>query len=88
MADSDPEAAVRLVAEDDELSWADLAALGRAHCERGDTAAADSVIGRLDPAADDAAGIGASARSSTTPGRTCTASRRWPPATAPAPPPC
>jgi serine/threonine-protein kinase PknG len=59
VADSDPEAAVRLVAEDDELSWADLAALGRAHCERGDTAAADSVIGRLDPADDDAAGIGA-----------------------------
>ena len=59
VADSDPEAAVRLVAEDDELSWADLAALGRAHCERGDTASADTMIGRLDPASADAAAIGA-----------------------------
>jgi len=61
VADSDHEAAVRLVGEDEEVSWADLAALGRAHCERGDTAAADSVIGRLDPASEDAAGIGAGA---------------------------
>jgi hypothetical protein len=49
------------VGPDDELSWADLAAVGRAHCERGDTRSADSVIGRLDPAGEEAQAEGVSA---------------------------
>jgi len=61
VADTDPDAAVRLVGPDDELSWADLAAVGRAHCERGDTRSADSVIGRLDPAGEEAQAEGVSA---------------------------
>src|SRR5262245_24645182 len=60
VADTDPDAAVRLVGPDEELSWADIAAVGRAHCERGDAKSADSVIGRLDPHSEEATAEGVS----------------------------
>ena len=74
VADSDPEA-VAALAEDgsgERLSWADIAAAARAHCELGQYAEADAVIGparrRPTPDADEAR-----RRSSTTPSRTSTA---------------
>ena len=48
VAEGDPEAVARMVQVDEELSWADIAAVARAHCEIGDFAAADSVVGQLD----------------------------------------
>jgi serine/threonine-protein kinase PknG len=56
VADGDPSAALELAA-DGELSWADIATVARAYCELGDTKAADSVIGLLDEASPDAAGL-------------------------------
>jgi hypothetical protein len=56
VADGDPTAALELAA-DGELSWADIATVARAYCELGDTKAADSVIGLLDEASPDAAGL-------------------------------
>jgi serine/threonine-protein kinase PknG len=55
VADGDPEAMVGLVVEGDELSWADIAAIARAHCELGNVTEADSVVGQLDASAPDAA---------------------------------
>jgi serine/threonine-protein kinase PknG len=55
VAEGDPEAVAAMVGSDEELSWADIAAVARAHCELGRFAAADSVIGQLDPAAPEAA---------------------------------
>jgi serine/threonine-protein kinase PknG len=48
VAEGDPEAVASMVAAGEELSWADIAAVARAHCELGDFAAADSVVGTLD----------------------------------------
>jgi serine/threonine-protein kinase PknG len=55
VADGDPHAVVSMVGEDEELSWADIAAVARARCELGDFAGADSVAGRLDAASPEAA---------------------------------
>jgi serine/threonine-protein kinase PknG len=55
VADGDAAAAAGMVGEDEELSWADIAAVARAHCELGTFAEADSVVGQLDAAAPDAA---------------------------------
>ncbi len=55
VADGDPHAVVSMVGEDEELSWADIAAVTRALCELGDFPAADSVVGRLDSGTPDAA---------------------------------
>ena len=54
VAEGDPEAVARMVQVDEELSWADIAAVARAHCEIGHFAAADSVIGQLDAASPEA----------------------------------
>jgi serine/threonine-protein kinase PknG len=56
VADGDPDAALAIVGDDEELSWADTAAVARAHLERGDRTAADAVIGRLDAGAPESAG--------------------------------
>jgi serine/threonine-protein kinase PknG len=53
----DADATLRLARVDEELSWADIAAVARAYCETGVTSSADSVIGRLDPADPDADGF-------------------------------
>ena len=55
VAEGDPEAVASMVGQDDELSWADIATVARAQCELGDFAEADSVAGRLDASAADAA---------------------------------
>jgi serine/threonine-protein kinase PknG len=57
VADSDPEAVAALVnnGSDERLSWADIAAVARAHCELGNTKEADDVIGQLGIADPDAA---------------------------------
>ena len=39
---------------DEELSWADIAAVARAHCELGQFAQADSVVGQLDESSPEA----------------------------------
>ncbi|HEY2997041.1 MAG TPA: serine/threonine protein kinase [Acidimicrobiales bacterium] len=54
VADGDPDATLRLAKADDELSWADIAAVARAFCEVGDTHSADTVIGQLDDGSPDA----------------------------------
>jgi serine/threonine-protein kinase PknG len=55
VAEGDPEAVASMVTEDEELSWADIATVARAQCELGEYAEADSVVGRLDPGAPEAA---------------------------------
>jgi serine/threonine-protein kinase PknG len=55
VAEGDPEAVAAMVGSDDELSWADVAAVARAHLELGQFSAADAVIGQLDPTAPEAA---------------------------------
>jgi serine/threonine-protein kinase PknG len=55
VADGDPHVVVSMVAEDEALSWADIAAVARAQCELGDFAAADSVVDQLDENAPEAA---------------------------------
>jgi serine/threonine-protein kinase PknG len=55
VADGDPHVVVSMVAEDEALSWADIAAVARAQCELGDFAAADSVVDQLDENATEAA---------------------------------
>jgi tetratricopeptide (TPR) repeat protein len=57
VADSDPEAVAAIVnnGSDERLSWADIAAVARAHCELGNTKEADDVIGQLGIADPDAA---------------------------------
>ncbi|HKY65244.1 MAG TPA: serine/threonine protein kinase, partial [Acidimicrobiales bacterium] len=54
VAEGDPAAVARMVAADEQLSWADVAAVARAHCELGQFAEADTVIGQLDANAPDA----------------------------------
>jgi serine/threonine-protein kinase PknG len=57
VADSDPEA-VAALADDGSggrLSWADVAAVARAHCELGNFPEADAVVGQLSDADPDAA---------------------------------
>jgi serine/threonine-protein kinase PknG len=53
LADGDPATTVGL-ATDDELSWADAAAVARARCELGDHAGAASAVELLDPESPDA----------------------------------
>jgi serine/threonine-protein kinase PknG len=55
VAEGDPEAVAAMVGTDDELSWADVAAVARAHIELGQFAAADRVIAQLDSTASEAA---------------------------------
>ena len=43
-----------MVQVDEELSWADIAAVARAHCELGQFAQADSVVGQLDESSPEA----------------------------------
>jgi serine/threonine-protein kinase PknG len=60
VADGDAEAAAALVSSGEQLSWADIAAVARAHCELGNVIEADSVIGQFDledPDAADVAGV-------------------------------
>jgi tetratricopeptide (TPR) repeat protein len=54
VAEGDPEAVARMVQADEELSWADIAAVARAHCELGQVAEADSVVGQLDESSPEA----------------------------------
>jgi serine/threonine-protein kinase PknG len=54
VAEGDPEAVARMVQADEELSWADIAAVARAHCELGQFAQADSVVGQLDESSPEA----------------------------------
>jgi tetratricopeptide (TPR) repeat protein len=44
-----------MVAQGEELSWADIATVARAQCELGNYAEADSAVGRLDASAPEAA---------------------------------
>jgi serine/threonine-protein kinase PknG len=55
VAEGDPEAVASMVAEGEELSWADIATVARAQCELGNYAEADSVVGQLDATAPEAA---------------------------------
>lgn len=55
VAEGDPEAVASMIAEDEELSWADIASVARAQCDLGNFAVADSVAGRLDASAPEAA---------------------------------
>jgi serine/threonine-protein kinase PknG len=55
VADGDPHVVVSMVTEDEALSWADIAAVARAHCELGNFKAADSVVDQLDEDAPEAA---------------------------------
>ena len=57
VTDGDADATLRLARADEELSWADVAAVARAYCELGGFSSADSVVGQLDPASPDAAGF-------------------------------
>jgi serine/threonine-protein kinase PknG len=57
VAEGDPEAVAAMVGTDDELSWADVAAVARAHIELGQFAAADRVIAQLDSTTSEAAGF-------------------------------
>ena len=54
VAEGDPEAVASMVAQGEELSWADIATVARAQCELGNHAEADSVVGQLDASAPDA----------------------------------
>ena len=54
VAEGDPAAVARMVTVDEQLSWADVAAVARAHCELGEFAQADTVVGQLDPEAPEA----------------------------------
>jgi serine/threonine-protein kinase PknG len=54
VAEGDPEAVASMIAEGEELSWADIATVARAQCELGQHAAADSVVGQLDASAAEA----------------------------------
>jgi tetratricopeptide (TPR) repeat protein len=54
VADGDPHVVVSMVTEDEALSWADIAAVARAHCELGNFKAADSVVDQLDENAPEA----------------------------------
>lgn len=54
VAEGDPEAVATMVAEGEELSWADIATVARAQCELGNYADADSVVGQLDASAPEA----------------------------------
>jgi serine/threonine-protein kinase PknG len=58
VADADARTAIGLAADADELSWADLAALARAHAELGDLGTARDLVDRLDPRSADAEGFG------------------------------
>ena len=55
VAEGDPEAVASMVAQGEELSWADIATVARAQCELGNYGDADSVVGQLDASAPDAA---------------------------------
>ena len=59
VAEGDPEAVASMIAEDEELSWADIASVARAQCELANFAVADSVAGRLDASAPEAAALAA-----------------------------
>jgi serine/threonine-protein kinase PknG len=53
VAEGDPAAVARMVEVDETLSWADVAAVARAHCELGQFREADTVVGQLDATAPD-----------------------------------
>jgi serine/threonine-protein kinase PknG len=55
VADGDPHVVVSMVTPEEALSWADIAAVARAHCELGDFAASDTVVDQLDEHAPEAA---------------------------------
>jgi serine/threonine-protein kinase PknG len=57
VTDGDADATLRLAHADEELSWADVAAVARAYCERGGFSSADSAVGQLDATSPDAAGF-------------------------------
>ena len=57
VTDGDADATLRLAHADQELSWADVAAVARAYCERGGFSSADSAVGQLDATSPDAAGF-------------------------------